>query len=187
MATSRARLLLHPVRIRLLGALARRQLTARQLGELFPDVPPATLYAHLGALTRASLLRVVSERPVRGTVERVYTIAAEHVSLRPEDLAALSREDHLRTFTLFVALLLDGFERYLNQNDPIDYVADGVGFVQTAFYLSDEEFIQAATAVSQALLPFLKNEPAPHRRRRLYSTVVFPDVDPPDQPTGANA
>lgn len=187
MASSRARLILHPVRIRVLGALARRELTARQLNELLNDVPPATLYAHLGALTRGGLLRVVSERPVRGAVERVYTVAAEHVTLRPEDLAAASREDHLRSFTLFVALLLDGFDRYLHQREPINFIADGVGYAQTPFYLSDEEFIEAATAVNQALLPYLRYEPAPHRRRRLYSTVVFPDPDPSERPEEAGS
>ena len=186
MATLRSRLILHPVRIRLLGALARRELTPRQLGELLPDVPPATLYAHLGALTRAGLLRVVSERRVRGAVERVYTVATDHVTLRPEDLAGMSPEDHRRSFTLFVALLLDGFDRYLHQSGSIDYIADGAGYAQTAFYLSDAEFLEAASAVNQALLPFLRYEPAPHRRRRLYSSVVFPDADPPDQPKGAN-
>ena len=176
MATPHADLILHPVRMRLLVALARRQLTAGQLTELLPDVPQATLYHHLGLLTRAGLLHVVSERPVRGTVEKRYALADDTALLSPADLAHASREDHLRYFTLFVATLLADFARYLQQDAPLDLLADGVGYHETPFYLSDEEFAQAAAAVNHALLPFLGNQPAPHRRRRLFATIVFPDT-----------
>jgi DNA-binding transcriptional ArsR family regulator len=177
MSTSRADLILHPVRMRLLVTLARRQLTARQLSELLPDVPQATLYHHLGILTRAGLLRVVSERQVRGTVEKLYALVGEDATLSPADLAHASREDHLRYFTLFMATVLGDFARYLQQDAPIDPLADGVGYHETPFYLSDEEFAQAMAALNQALLPYLSNQAAPHRRRRLLATIVMPDVE----------
>lgn len=180
MATAPADLILHPVRMRLLLGLARRQLTARQLSELLPDIPQATLYHHLGLLTRAGLLRVVSERPVRGTVEKRYALEADHVTLTPEELAKASREDHLRYFTVFVSNLLSEFARYLQQDKPIDFYVDGVGYRETPFYLSDEELIQAGAAISQALLPFYENQPAPHRRRRHVSFIVIPDAEPAD-------
>lgn len=180
MATDRSKLIVHPVRLRLLTALARRELTARQLSELLPDVPQATLYHHLGVLTRAGLLRVASERQVRGTVEKRYQLPGDQLTLSPADLAAASREDHLHYFTLFVVTLLGDFARYLEQDAPIDLIADGAGYRETPFYLSDDEFAQASAAFNQALLPFLNNEPAPHRRRRLFTTIVFPDVEARD-------
>ena len=177
MPSSRADLILHPVRMRLLITLARRELTARQLSELLPDVPQATLYHHLGTLTKAGLLRVVSERPVRGTVEKVYTVAQDNASLSQADLANASREDHLRYFTMFVSALLSDFARYLQQDKPIDLFADGASYTETPFYLSDDEFTQATRAMSQALIPFLDNQPAPHRRRHLFALVTFPDAE----------
>lgn len=185
MAATRADLILHPVRMRLLATLARRQLTARQLSELLPDVPQATLYHHLGLLTRADLLRVVSERPVRGTVEKRYALIEDHMSLSPDDLAHVSREDHLRYFTIFTATLLSDFTRYLEHEGPIDLFADGAGYRETPFYLSDEEFARASAAVSDALRPFLENQPAPQRRRRLLAIITFPDAEPADALGGA--
>ncbi len=185
MATARADLILPPVRMRLLATLARRQLTARQLSELLPDVPQATLYHHLGILTRAGLLRIASERPVRGTVEKRYALDETHLSLSPADLANASRDDHLRYFTIFVAMLLGDFARYLQQDAPIDLFADGAGYRETPFYLSDDEFAQAAAAVNHALLPFLSNQPAPRRRRRLFALITFPDAAPADAPHDA--
>jgi DNA-binding transcriptional ArsR family regulator len=184
MATSRADLILHPVRLRLLATLARRQLTARQLSELLPDIPQATLYHHLGRLTHAGLLRVVSERQVRGAVEKRYALAEDKAALGPADIENLSREDHLRYFTVFVAMVLGDFTRYLQQqapNAPIDPVADGVSYSEGPLYLSDDEFAQAGAALRQALLPFVSNEPAPHRRRRLLTMIVFPDAESPSE------
>jgi DNA-binding transcriptional ArsR family regulator len=180
MATSRADLILHPVRMRLITTLARRQLTARQLSELLPDIPQATLYLHLGTLTRAGLLQVVSERPVRGTVEKLYALAEDNVSLAPDDLANASRDDQLRYFTVFVTTLLADFARYLKQDKPIDLLVDGAGYREVPIYLSDAELVQFATALNRAVLPFLENQPERDRRRRLFATVMIPDVDSAD-------
>lgn len=181
MANSRADLVLHPVRLRLLAALARRQLTARQLSAVLPDVPQATLYHHLGLLTRAGLLRIASERPVRGATEKLYSLPDDDALLSPDELANASREDHLRYFTIFVAMLLSDFARYLQKDAPIDPSADGVSYREVPFYLSDDEFAQAKAAASEALRPFLSYQPAPGRRRRLYATIVFPDTGSADE------
>jgi DNA-binding transcriptional ArsR family regulator len=175
-ATSRADLILHPVRMRLLATLARRELTARQLSELLADVPQATLYHHLGLLTRAELLRVVSERPIRGTVEKVYALATDDASLSQAELAHASLEDHVRYFTIFVTSVLSDFSRYMHQDTPIDPYADGVSYHEFPLYLSDEEFGQLSRSISQALLPMLENRPAPDRRRRLFALATFPDA-----------
>jgi DNA-binding transcriptional ArsR family regulator len=177
MATSRADLILHPVRLRLIATLACRQLTARQLSELLPEIPQATLYNHLGTLTRAGLLQVVSERPVRGTVEKLYALADNNVSVEPSDLANASRDDHLRYFTVFVTTLLGDFARYLQQDASIDLLADGAGYREVPIYLNDAELVQFATAVNRAVLPFLENQPSPNRRRRLFATVMIPDAN----------
>jgi DNA-binding transcriptional ArsR family regulator len=177
MTTARADLILHPVRMRLLAALARRELTARQLSELLPDVPQATLYHHLGMLTRAGLLRIVSQRQVRGAVEKLYAVADDNMFLSQADLANAAPEDHLRYFTIFVSALIGDFARYVQRNTPIDLFADGAGYREVPFYLSDEEFAQATAALNQALLPFLGNGPAQNRRRRLLAIITFPDAE----------
>jgi len=175
MATSKAELILHPVRMRIIVVVARRQLTARQLGELLADVPQATLYHHLGLLTRGGILRVVEERPVRGTVEKVYALASDaHVA--EGDIAHATPEDHMRYFTAFVAGLLADFARYLRR-DVINLAADGVGYHQMVLYLSDEELKQFGAALNGVLLPLLANEPSPGRERRLLSTILMPDEE----------
>ena len=104
------------------------------------------------------------------------------ISLSPEELANASRDDHLRYFTIFVTTLLSDFARYLRQDAPVDLHADGVAYQEVPFYLSDDELAQAGAAMNQAALPFLENQPAPHRRRRLFAVAIFPDNEPADTP-----
>ncbi len=61
---SKAEVILHPTRLRLIQAFgAGRRLTAQQLAALVPDIPHASLYRHLHLLTHAGILAVVAERP----------------------------------------------------------------------------------------------------------------------------
>jgi DNA-binding transcriptional ArsR family regulator len=171
-------LILHPIRLRIILALARgRPLTAQELGAALLDVPQATLYRHLNRLHKAGVLSIVDERQVRGAVERVYALREENVDLSP-DLANASRDDHMRYFTLFVASLLGEFARYLQRN-AIDLAVDGVGYRQEVLYLNDDEFLQMAMALNTVIRPMLANGPAPGRRRRLFTTVVMPAGDEP--------
>jgi len=72
---STADLLLHPVRLRIVQAfLGDRALTTGELRAELPDVPPASLYRHIARLVDAGVLGVVSERRVRGAVERTYIL-----------------------------------------------------------------------------------------------------------------
>jgi len=91
-----AELLLHPVRLRIIGAfLGDRKLTTADLRAEFPDVPPTSLYRHIGHLIDAGVLDVVAERRVRAAVERTYVLrAAPPVSA--DDLASWTPNDHRR-------------------------------------------------------------------------------------------
>jgi DNA-binding transcriptional ArsR family regulator len=174
---TRADLILHPVRLRIILAFASdvgtRRLTAQQVAAALPDLPQASLYRHLERLYRGGVLAIAGERRVRGAVERTYVLAAGGASLSPEDLANATREDHLAYFTTFAAGLIGQFERYLRRPE-VDLVADGVGYRQVVLNLSDEELLEMAVALNAAVLRFMGHGPEPGRRRRLLATVVIP-------------
>lgn len=180
-STPRARdeVLLHPVRMRIVVALVGRALTPSQLRAELADVPQATLYQHLGKLTRAGALRVVEERPARGAVERVYALNEGSPALHPAALAQTAPEDLRRYYATFMAALLADGSRYL-AGESLDLARDGFGFRQVAFNLSDEEMRAMAIALNAALAPFLAYAPAPGRRRRLLATIMIPQPIAPD-------
>jgi len=165
--------ILHPQRMRLIGALARGVLTTKQLAVLVPDIPQASLYRHLSTLLEAGVVEVVAERSVRGIVERSYSLVEGAAVLSGEDLAEATRDDHLRYFSIFATGLIAQFGRYL-ERESIDLEADGVGYRELVLQLTDDEFARFLSALSSLVLPLTKNEAGTGRTPRLLATVFLP-------------
>lgn len=175
-----ADLLLHPVRLRIVQAMIERPMTATGVKNLLGDVAQATLYRHLKQLHEGGLLEIIDERRVRGGVERTYRVVTDAVSLGADDLLGADADDHFRYFATFVGTLLTSYASYL-QADPIDLVADRVGFRQIPLWLTDEELDELAEELSAALQSRMGNLPGDGRRRRLFNSIVMPD-DRPNEP-----
>jgi DNA-binding transcriptional ArsR family regulator len=172
-----AELALHPVRIRILRAVAGSRLTTHDLVALLPDIPHATLYRHLATLVKAGLIDVVEQRRVRGAVERVYALPPGGATLDPAALAAATPEDHARWFTAFVSSLLSEFSRYLARG-PVDLAADGAGYQQVVLHLTDAELATFAADLNRVVAPLLGNGPGAGRVPRLLATVLLPTAQP---------
>ena len=168
-------LLLHPVRLRIILAAAGREVTAQQLASEMPDIPQATLYRNLNTLAAAGILVVVRERRVHNAIEKTYTLPTEDMLLTREDLEDAGPEDYIRLFTQYLGLQLGYYVRYIQQGD-VDFARDNVVFHMFPVYLSKEETQQMGEAVNAALLPYVKNEPAPERQRYILGLMSLPDV-----------
>jgi len=162
--------------MRVIIALTDRKLTPKQLAAALKDVAPATLYHHLNLLTDAGITRVVEERIVRGTLrEKVYTLADASTILSPDQIAGASKDELLQYFLIFVSKLIGDHARYLNLKESGYYV--DAGYQQHPVFLSDEEFAQFLQELNAVMLPWLKKEPAPGRRRRLLTTILIPELE----------
>jgi DNA-binding transcriptional ArsR family regulator len=178
-ARERADVLLHPLRLRIVetvAAAAEPVTAARLLAEL-PDVAPATLYRHLNALARSGVLRVAGEQPKRGGLERSFTLHEPAAHLDEAAARELSPGDHTRGFAAFTAHLLDAWGRYIRRaaaSGPVDLAADGAGYRALVLHLDDDEFRELVAALQTTLRAFAERGPAPGKRARLLSTIVFP-------------
>jgi len=171
-----AELLLHPVRLRIIGAfLGDRKLTTADLRAELPDVPPTSLYRHIGHLIDAGVLDVVSERRVRGTVERTYVPRAAP-SVSPKDLASWTPDDHRRAFYGYVAALLIDFDHYLDQ-ERVDLRRDGAGYRMAGMWMTDEELNELTRGFVSLLQPYVANPATPDRRRLILRTIVLSAPD----------
>ncbi|MCL6600029.1 MAG: helix-turn-helix domain-containing protein [Alicyclobacillus macrosporangiidus] len=171
-------MIFHPIRMRIIQCLARStEMTAAQLAEALPDVPQASLYRHLTKLHKGGLLSVVAERQVRGARERVYALASPGAGyLGGEEARTMSREEHMRCFTTFLAKLLSDFERYIAQPD-VDLERDGVGYRQFELCLSDAEFQALARELSQTVQRYAGRDRTLDRKLRVFTTIVVPEAD----------
>ncbi|WP_028551860.1 helix-turn-helix domain-containing protein [Paenibacillus sp. UNC451MF] len=175
---SKADLLLHPVRMKIIQALVGRQLTIQQLGERLTDIPQATLYRHMKILQDSGLLKVVEEHQIRGTTERVFALAEQGASLTKEDLLHATKEEHMQYFMHFIAMLLGDFGTYL-QRDFIDLQKDLVTYRQAGFFASDEEVQELIRKLGEAIAEVMANNPAPNRTKRTLTSILLPDSPHP--------
>ena len=169
-----ADLLLHPVRLRIVQAfLGDRALTTAQLAAELYDVPAGSLYRHVAMLTKAGVLQVVAERRVRAVVERTYMLRILAAQIQPDELAAMTPDQHLQALVAYVAGILRDAERYLMTGTP-DPVRDGFGYRMAAMWLTDAELADLARDLQRVLQPRLANVPGKGRCRRSLCTVLLP-------------
>src|SRR5690242_9824963 len=105
MELTRPELIVHPVRLRIVEAVAGHSMTSQQIAERLPDVPQATLYRQIKILLEGGILQVAEERQVHGIVEKTYTMPEEAGHLTREEFAAISPADHSRYFAILLGVL----------------------------------------------------------------------------------
>ncbi len=172
-----ADLLLHPVRLRIVQAfLGDRALTTTQLRAELPDVPAGSLYRHVARLVDGGVLAVVSERRVRGALERTYVLRTAAAHLGPDEVAKMTPDEHRQAFLAFVAGLIGDADRYLARGN-IDPVRDGASYNLAAMWLDDAEFAGFVRELVAVVQPRLANPPKPGRKRRIFATVLLPATD----------
>lgn len=176
MPSSKADLLLHPVRLRIITAISTYRMTAKELAEALPDVPQTTLYRHLNTLVEGGILKIVEENPIRGTVERVYVVAAPP-SLTTEDLRGLSKSAYEEIFIAFLSTLMSDARHYLDSkpdDEPLNPIEDGVEIDKIQLFLNDEEYQEMNQQIQRLMLAAARNTPGSGRRRRIFASLFIP-------------
>ena len=168
---SKIELILHPIRMRILMALARQPLTPGQIATDLTDVPLTSLYRHLNALTQAGMLMIVEERPVRGTVEKVYQLVEGAGRLSPEELNALTNEDHLRYFMVFISSILQDFSQVLEKHQDTTLSPQDVFYSKVSLLLTEAERETLSEQVRALLLPYLGRTDDEHRKRYIFALM----------------
>ena len=169
-----ADLLLHPVRLRIVHALAGgRELTTTQLRARLPDVSKVTVYRQVTVLAGAGFLEVAGEQRVHGAVERRYRLRQDRPVIDAVAAAAMTLEEHRRGFAAAMAVLIAEFDSYLDR-DGADPAADGVSYRQGTLWLSPAELAEMTAAMLAVLRGPAANEPAPGRAPYLLSPILFP-------------
>ncbi|MBE1531962.1 helix-turn-helix domain-containing protein [Actinomadura algeriensis] len=170
-----ANLLLHPVRLRILQTLIGvDEMTTAQLRERLPDVSPASMYRHVATLTKAGILEVVRERPVRGTIERSYRVRQDEALIDEDARAAMTKDDHRQAFAVFSGAMMADFDRYISRDDA-DPPRENVVYRQGAVWVTDDEFTALVDEIEAAAKRRTHHTPDDGRTRHLLSFVFVPD------------
>jgi DNA-binding transcriptional ArsR family regulator len=177
-ATRPIRVLSNPVAYRILTAAGMRgPQTTSDFARLFRDVPLSSLYRQLARLRDAKLLRVVSERRARGTVERTYALASRDsagfasTQLAEESVSEL--RSMLRNFVIGMAADLSTFIESRGFRRNRLHVNAGLAVAM----LTDEEYLNMVKELN-AVLTRRRTRAAGSQgaKRRYFYLVALPEM-----------
>jgi len=159
--------MLNPVRMRIVQELASRpSLTATELCEKMGDVPRTTMYRHIGVLLESDIVSVVSEKKIRGSLERSLALNVGQIA------GNNTMENASQTVLGFLMNRYARFQKYFNGSNP-DPGRDKIFFNTTVLMMDDEEFGQFLSEL-QGLLRKYSLETAEGRRPRDISVISTP-------------
>lgn len=165
-------LVLHPVRLRILQAVAGRTMTTAELAELLADVAAATVYRHVNALLEAGVLKVVSERRVRGAVERTLALVDDAAQAGPDEVRNMSEDQHRQAFAVFLAHQAAEFDRFIALRDEGSMPLFGYG--QTILHVTEDDLRHIQDQLRAILEPYLR--PRENDRHRVsLATLLIPE------------
>lgn len=164
----------HPIKCKLLLELySSGKATAKQLAEIYNDIPQATLYRYLKRMTNDGILKVVEENQVRGTIEKTYGVAINLDSNGQDMIGENSGDAYMQMFMQYVFGFVKRFQEYC-KNPNIDILKDRSGFSLAPIYATDEELESAMVEYSKIIQPLYKNRPTPDRKSRTLGLIISP-------------
>lgn len=164
----------HPIKCKLLLELySGGQATAKQLAEVYSDIPQATLYRYLKRMTNDGILKVVEEHQVRGTVEKTYAVTQSLDANEEEMFGEISGDAYMQMFMQYVFGFIRRFQEYCKRPD-IDIPKDQSGFSLAPIYATDEELAAALKGYAKIIQPLYKNKPTPDRKSRTLGLIISP-------------
>ncbi len=104
--------LTNPVKCKLLLEIySSGHSTAKQLADIYNDIPQATLYRYLKRMTDDGILKIVEETPIRGAVEKTYSLAIDINSQAGE---MLDKNSGIQAYMQMFMQYILGFMKHLS-------------------------------------------------------------------------
>ena len=160
-----AEVVMNPVRQRIFQYfLLHKAGTVKELKRALPDVPNASLYRHIKILAEHSILTVVGENRIRGTVESVYQLNKEALATEDEGGNAVQ---------MSLLSICASFARYF-AGDDVDPKRDMLLLTNCTLLLTDEEFSGFLSEINEIALKYMKAEANESSKMRQITLISAP-------------
>jgi len=164
----------NPVKAKLILEIQEQgQVTTGQLTEKFSQIPQATLYRYVKKMLTDGLLKVVEERPVRGTVEKIYALGFDFIDNNKKVIEENDGNAYFQMATLYMLGILTEFKEYADRTN-IDLLGDCSGFSHVPVYATTEELTETLMKIKDVLSPLINNTPGGERRLRNLCIITTP-------------
>lgn len=160
-----AEVVMNPVRQRIFQYFLLHETgTVKELRKALPDVPSASLYRHINILTEYSILMVVGENRIRGTVESVYRLNKD--ALATEDAGG-------NAVQMSLLGICASFARYF-AGGHADPKKDMLLLTSCTLLLTDEEFSGFLSEINEIALRYMKAEAGEGSKTRQITLISAP-------------
>lgn len=141
-----AEVVLNPVRQRIFQYLLIHETgTVKEIRKALPDVPSASLYRHMKILADHSIIMVVGENRIRGTVENVYQLNKS--ALQIDDANGEAVQTALLGFCA-------SFAKYFASGHA-NPKKDMLLMTTCTLTLTDEEFMEFLSEINQVAVKYM--------------------------------
>lgn len=160
-----AEVVMNPVRQRIFQYFLLHETgTVKELRKALPDVPSASLYRHIKILTDYSILMVVGENRIRGTVESVYRLNKD--AMATEDAGG-------NAVQMSLLGICASFARYF-AGGHADPKKDMLLLTSCTLLLTDEEFSGFLSEINEIALRYMKAEAGEGSKLRQITLISAP-------------
>ena len=160
-----AEVVMNPVRQRIFQYFLLHETgTVKDIRKALPDVPSASLYRHVKILADSSILIVVGENRIRGTVESTYRLNKSALS------AGDASGDAVQMSLLSICA---AFAKYFSGGDA-DPERDMLLFTNCTLLLTDGEFSDFLSEINEVALKYMKVEAKAGSKTRQITLISAP-------------
>ena len=144
-----AEVVMNPVRQRIFQYFLLHETgTVKDIKKALPDVPSASLYRHIKILADSSILMIVGENRIRGTVESIYRMNKSALSAGDESGDAVQ---------MSLLSICASFAKYFSGGNA-DPERDMLLFTNCTLLLTDGEFSDFLSEINEVALRYMKVE-----------------------------
>lgn len=142
------KIILNPVRMRIIQELSNgHKITTSELCEKIKDVPRTTMYRHITTLIDNNILTVVSEKKIRGSLERT-------LALNIETLASYNTLENADQNAFgFLMTTYSKFHNYFSKEDA-NPAKDKIFLNNTVLMMNDDEFNSFVVELSELIMKY---------------------------------
>lgn len=160
-----AEVVMNPVRQRIFQYFLLHETgTVKDIKKALPDVPSASLYRHVKILADSSILVVVGENRIRGTVESIYRLNKSAMSAGEESGNAVQ---------MSLLSICAAFAKYFSGGNA-DPERDMLLFTNCTLLLTDGEFSDFLSDINDVALKYMKVEAKADSKTRQITLISAP-------------
>ena len=160
-----AEIVMNPVRQRIFQYFLLHETgTVKELRKALPDIPSASLYRHVKILADSSILMVVGENRIRGTVESVYRLNQDAMATEDETGNAVQ---------MSLLSICASFAKYFSTGHA-ELRKDMLLFTSCTLLLTDQEFSEYLSEINQVTVKYMKEESSESSKMRRITLISAP-------------